>query len=143
MRVYLAAAMTNPGRDLAGVRGVLDCLESDGHVVPTRHVADPQGRAVDGALSDSQVARRDLDWVTRCDAMVAEVSTPSHGVGVEVAAALACAKPVLLVYRRGTPVSRLLLGLGGVETLAYTDVPEVRDGIRSFLTRVGGAPAAR
>jgi nucleoside 2-deoxyribosyltransferase len=142
MRVYLAAAMTHPGRDLAWIRVLLDCLEADGHEVPTSHVADARGREVDDPLTDRQVARRDLDWVAGCDALVAEISTPSHGVGVEVAAAIAAGKPVLLVYKRGTLVSRLLLGLDGVETFAFANADEARDGVRRFLASVAGAPAA-
>ena len=136
MRIYLAAAMTNAGRDLEAIKTLLGCLEADGHEVPTRHVADPLGREVEGELADADVGRRDLGWVAGCDALVAEVSTPSHGVGVEVAAALAGGKPVLLTYRRGTPVSRLLLGLPGVEAFAYKDARHVRDAVRRFLATV-------
>ncbi len=134
--MYLAAAMTHPGRDIGAIHALLACLDEDGHDVPTRHVADPRGRAVDGALSDGQVARRDLDWIARCDALVAEVSTPSHGVGVEVAAAVAGGKPVLLVYSVGTPVSRLLLGLHGVETFAYSSAHDAAERVRRFLASV-------
>jgi hypothetical protein len=135
MRIYLAAAMTNAGRDLDAIRTLLDCLEDDGHEVPTRHVASPLGREAEQDITDGVLARRDLDWVAGCDALIAEVSTPSHGVGVEVATAVACGKPVLLAYRRGLAISRLLLGLPGVEVLAYSGPVDVRDGVRDFLGR--------
>jgi nucleoside 2-deoxyribosyltransferase len=147
MRVYLAAAMTHTGRDLGAILALLRCLEEDDHAVPSRHVADPRGRGVEGPVTDSEIARRDLDWVAGCDALVAEVSTPSHGVGVEVATALAARKPVFLVYRCGTAVSRMLLGLPGVEALAYANVREACEGVRVFLAGVRAArtasPAAR
>jgi hypothetical protein len=136
MRIYLAAAMTHTGRDLGAIQALLQCLESEGHEVPTRHVSDPRGREVEGEISDVELARRDLGWVAGCDALVAEVSTPSHGVGVEVAAALAAGKRVLLAYRRGTVVSRLLLGLPEVEILAYANTSEACEGVRAFLARV-------
>jgi hypothetical protein len=136
MRIYLAAAMTHTGRDLGAIQALLQCLESEGHEVPTRHVSDPRGREVEGEISDAELARRDLGWVAGCDALVAEVSTPSHGVGVEVAAALAAGKRVLLAYRRGTVVSRLLLGLPEVEILAYANTSEACEGVRAFLARV-------
>lgn len=142
MRIYLAAAMTHSGRDLDAIKALLDCLEGDGHHVPSRHVADPRGREVEGDLSEAKLAQRDLGWVAGCDALVAEVSSPSHGVGVEVAAALAGGKPVLLVYRRGTPVSRLLLGLPGVEVVTYTDAREIDVAVWRFLARVQGSTAA-
>ena len=140
MRIYLAAAMTHADRDLEAIKTLLDCLEGDGHDVPSRHVADPRGR--EGEISEAELAGRDLGWVAGCDALVAEVSTPSHGVGVEVAAALAAGKPVLLVYRRGTPVSRLLLGLSGVQVVTYKDAREINEAVWRFLARVQGGPAA-
>ncbi|OFV79674.1 MAG: hypothetical protein A2Y78_05195 [Acidobacteria bacterium RBG_13_68_16] len=142
MRIYLAAAMTNADRDLDAVAAILDCLEGDGHDVPSRHVADPRGREVEGEISAAELARRDLGWIAGCDALVAEVSAPSHGVGIEVATALTGGKPVLLVYRRGTPVSRLLLGLPGVEVIAYRDATEIPGVVLRFLARVRGGPAA-
>ncbi|OYW02337.1 MAG: hypothetical protein B7Z61_11720, partial [Acidobacteria bacterium 37-71-11] len=113
--------MTNGARDLGAIRALLASIEGEGHEVPTRHVADPRGREVEGEATDAEVAQRDLAWVMSCDALVAEVSTPSHGVGVEVATALQHGIPVLLLHRRDAVVSRLMLGLTGVESAAYSD----------------------
>jgi hypothetical protein len=136
MRVYLAAAMTNPDRDLDLLGRVLEHIEAGGHVVPTRHIVAPDGKQRDSALTDAELARRDLDWIAGCDALVAEVSTPSHGVGVEVMAALARNMPVLLLRREGIPVSRLLLGLPGVVTASYRSVGEASAAIDGFLAGV-------
>ncbi len=133
MRVYLAAAMTNPNRDLPVIAAILACLEHAGHDVPTRHVADPQGRALDAELSDRELARRDLDWIAGCDALVAEVSTPSHGVGIEIGAATALGKPVLVLAREGIAVSRLLVGLTGVETFRYSGADDLARAVAAFL----------
>ena len=140
MRVYLAAAMTNPASDLAVVQALLATLEGLGHAVPTRHVADPGGRAADHRLSDRQLARRDLDWLAASDAVVAEVSAPSHGVGVEVTAAAAAGTPVLLLAREDVPVSRLLLGLEGVEAHTYRTAEEAAEQVRRFLSGFPAAP---
>lgn len=139
MQVYLAAAMTNPDRDLAIVQALLAFLEAAGHTVPTRHVADPNGRAADEVLSDRQLARRDLEWLAASDAVIAEVTTPSHGVGVEVTAAAAAGTPVLLLFRQGARVSRLLRGLEGVESRTYASTEAALDSARSFLAALAGA----
>ena len=133
MQVYLAAAMTNPDRDLVTIRRFLDAIEGGGHRVPTRHVADPGGKEADRRLTDAELAQRDLAWVAASDVLVAEVSTPSHGVGIEVMAALARSLPVLLLRRAGVPVSRLLLGLPGVFTAAYATADEGCAAIGVFL----------
>jgi len=142
MRVYVAAAMTNAGRDLATIRALVDHLEARHHEVPSRHVADPAGREPAAAITDRELARRDLAWITGCDALIAEVSTPSHGVGIEVGAALALGKPVLLLYRAGTIVSRLLLGLPRIEAAAYDRTDDIAGVVESFLGKVEAGPAA-
>jgi len=142
MRVYLAAAMTSEDRDTDAVRALRDHIESLGHEIPSRHVAEPTGRQMDSSLSNKQLAERDIAWVVGCDAVVAEVSTPSHGVGIEVA--LACSReiPVLLVYREGRRVSRLLLGLDGIRSAAYESQSDCTAAVAAFLSALAsGHPA--
>jgi 2'-deoxynucleoside 5'-phosphate N-hydrolase len=124
MRVYLAGAMTNPDRDLATLQAILSSIEAAGYDVPTRHIAFPDGRDRDLSITDRELADRDLSWLAESDALIAEVSTPSHGVGIEVANALMRHLPVLLLVRRGLQVSRLLTGLVGLETRPYATVDE-------------------
>lgn len=121
MRVYLAAAMTTPAAEIATVQALLAAFEDQGHQVPSRHVASPDAMRRDANLSDAQLAARDLAWLASCDAVIAEVSTPSHGVGAEILAAAAARLPVLALARRGVPVSRLLSGLPGVQLASYSD----------------------
>jgi hypothetical protein len=141
MRVYLAAAMTSPERDLAAIAALVEHLERAGHQVPTRHVGSPHGRELDAALTDEQLARRDLAWLAGSDALIAEVSAPSHGVGIEVMAAVQRLLPVLLLHRRGLRVSRLLLGLPYVRVLAYDDAAAAAAAVNDFLADVAGARA--
>jgi nucleoside 2-deoxyribosyltransferase len=82
-----------------------------------------------------QVYRRDLEWIEECDALVAEVSTPSHGVGYEIAYALERAKPVLCCARRGARVSKMLTGNDspGLRLIVYDGQDEVRSVVDAFL----------
>jgi len=141
MRVYLAAAMTSEDRDTDAVRALRDHVESLGHEIPSRHVAEPTGRQMDSSLSNAQLAARDIAWVVGCDALVAEVSTPSHGVGIEVALASFREIPVLLVYRKGRRVSRLLLGLDGIRAVAYESQSDCASAVAAFLAEFApGSP---
>jgi hypothetical protein len=143
MRIYFAAAMTNPARDLPTLAAIVKHLEAAGHAVPTRHVADPRGRELDAGLTDQELAQRDLGWLAGSDAFVAEVSAPSHGVGIEAMAAAQRLLPMLLLHRRGCTVSRLLLGLPFVTVASYGDVAEACSRIDGFLAAVGAASVAR
>ena len=88
MNIYFACAITG-GREFESVyQAITRTLLADGHEVPTAHLADPWAKAREGAVNPGEVFERDTSWIRGCDALVAEVSTPSHGVGFEVAYAL-------------------------------------------------------
>lgn len=137
MRVYLAAAMTSPNRELSAIQDLARALEANGLEVLTKHVADPKGKEHDRNLTDHQLAKRDLNWLRQANCLVAEVSTPSHGVGIEVMAAAQRGLPVLLLAREKTAVSRLLRGLPGVRFSWYRDGDDAVRIMMAFLQEVG------
>jgi 2'-deoxynucleoside 5'-phosphate N-hydrolase len=141
MRVYLSAAMTNPHRETEIIRALEQQILALGHVVLTPQIAAEDALGQDRHLSNAEVAQRDLALATSCDALLAEVSTPSHGVGIEVLAATQQAVPTLLLHRGAVRVSRLLLGLPGPTTVAYHSVQEAMDAASSFLEATGSARA--
>lgn len=128
--------MTSPNQELEVVRALLEALHLRGAQVPSAHVAQPDGKAADHALTDRELAQRDLNWLAQSHCLVAEVSTPSHGVGVEVMAAVTQKIPVLLLARQGAPVSRLLVGLPGVRFQRYTHVADAVGKLLAFLQEV-------
>lgn len=129
--------MTTPADEIAVVRRILAALEGQGHEVPSRHVADAAAAmAQDAQLSDAQLATRDLAWLAQCDALVAELTTPSHGVGIEVMAASAAGVPVLGLVRHGVNVSRLLRGLPRVRITTYQTTEQALAEVADFLGRL-------
>jgi nucleoside 2-deoxyribosyltransferase len=92
-------------------------------------------KAFEGQVSAREVYERDTDWIRTCEALVAEISTPSHGVGYEVAYALSLGKPVLCVYREGQPISKMLTGNSHptISVKSYHGPEEAIATIRSFL----------
>ena len=109
-----------------------------GHEVPTAHLADPAVMELEKVIEAAEVFGRDVRWIGECDALVAEVSTPSHGVGYEIAYALGLAKPVLCCFRRGTRVSKMITGNDspGLVVRDYGDVGEALEIVDTFLAGV-------
>ena len=135
MNIYFACSITG-GRDFEPVyRAIITALLADGHVVPTAHLADPRVKLFEGQVLPGEIYERDTAWIRACEALVAEVSTPSHGVGYEVAYALNLNKPVLCVYREGQPVSKMLTGNShpSISVKSYRDAEEAVAIIRAFL----------
>ncbi len=135
MNVYFACSLTG-GRADEGVYGqIVDHLLARGIEVPTAHLARPEVMALERVVDPQEVYLRDTDWIESCDAMIAEVSTPSHGVGYEIAYALNLKKPVLACFREGATVSKMITG-NRLETLvvrSYPDPPILLALIDAFL----------
>lgn len=110
MNIYFSCSVTGGRDDQTVYAAIVDALLSEGHQVPTAHLSSPDIMALEAVSSPNEVYQRDVAWVNGCDALVAEVSTPSHGVGYEIALALTLGKPVFCLYRRGTRISKMITG---------------------------------
>jgi nucleoside 2-deoxyribosyltransferase len=110
MNIYFACSLTG-GRDFEHVyQDLTAALLSDGHEIPTAHLAESNALAVEAAVSPRDVYERDVLWIRKANALVAEVSVPSHGVGFEIAFALNAEKPVLCLYQDGRKLSKMISG---------------------------------
>jgi len=116
MRVYLACTVRGERGGVLAGRVISARLEAHGHEVLTTHLLADDVESAESALTEEQVYRRDLEWLTQCDVLVAEASGSSYGVGFEVGYVLGRARGtgqrVLLVYdeARRHAVSRLITG---------------------------------
>jgi nucleoside 2-deoxyribosyltransferase len=116
MRIYLACTVRGERDGVLAGRAISQRLQAHGHEVLTTHLlADDVDRA-ESALTEAQVYRRDLEWLSQCDVLVAEASGSSYGVGFEVGYLIGRAREtrqrVVLVYdaARRHAVSRLITG---------------------------------
>jgi len=145
MRIYLACTVRGERAGVVAGRAICDRLEAHGHEVLTTHLlADDVDRA-EAALTEAEVYRRDLDWLTRCHVLVAEASGSSYGVGFEVGYVIGRAhqtrQRVVLVYNatRRQAVSRLIAG--NCDPACTTFAYETLDELVAFIDRELG-PAA-
>ncbi len=111
MNLYFAASI-RAGRELQPVyTALVRHLVQGGHTVLTEHVASQNVEADEGDMTDQEIYTQDVAFLDRSDAVVAEVTVPSLGVGYEIAYALHVRRaPVLCLCRAGTPLSAMLTG---------------------------------
>ena len=110
MRVYFACSITGGRRNEDVYQAMVAALEAAGHEVPTAVLARPEVMDLEKVTEPEDVFTRDFGWLKSSQALVAEVSTPSHGVGYEICTGLGMGIPVLCCYRRGETVSKMILG---------------------------------
>lgn len=116
MRIYLACTVRGNRDALAAARALCARLEANGHEILTKHLLDDDVDTQEASLDERAVFERDIRWLTSCDALVAEASGSSYGVGFEVGYVLGRApetgQRVYLLYRadRQGAISRLIPG---------------------------------
>jgi 2'-deoxynucleoside 5'-phosphate N-hydrolase len=135
MRIYFCGAIAGGRQNAAVYRIIVDHLEATGHDVLTKHVARPDVLTWERAKTPQEVYARDMAWLRQCDAVVAEVTSPSLGVGYEIATALHLGKPVLCVYREGIALTKLLTGNTepGIVVMGYFSEAMMLGAVDSFL----------
>ena len=110
MNIYFACSITG-GREFERIyQDLMAGLLADGHEIPTAHLAESNVLALEAVTSAREVYERDVIWIRKADALIAEVSAPSHGVGYEIAFALNLGKPVLCIHQQGRKISKMISG---------------------------------
>jgi nucleoside 2-deoxyribosyltransferase len=135
MRVYLACTVRGDRGGVRAGRAICDRLHRHGHEVLTTHLLADDVETAESKLTASDVYRRDLDWLTSCDVLVAEASGSSYGVGFEVGFVLgraqASGQRVVLLYdaARLDKVSRLIAGNcdASCTTFGYASIEELTE----------------
>lgn len=144
LRIYFSASISG-GRDNAPrYAALISALTHHGSVL-TEHIGSPDlsdgGEAGPG---DIEIYARDLAWLREADIVIAEVTTPSLGVGYEVARAAVMGKPVVGLFRpeSGRRLSAMIRGNPAIRVLEYAsaDDPEevARRAVVTAMAR-GGA----
>jgi len=132
MRIYFAGSIRG-GRDDVELYGrIIDLLSRHGHVL-TEHVGHLDLGEDD--LSDEAIFQRDMAWLDKADALVAEVTVPSHGVGYEIARAETLNKPTLCLHRPGPGrrLSALIAGNPGIACRSYHELADLPPVLEAFL----------
>jgi len=110
MKIYFSGSISGGREHEAIYQHLVVRLQAQGHDVLSAHVADPVAIEYEKDASPREVFERDVAWVDECEVMIAEVSTPSLGVGYEYGRAVQQGKPVLCVYRSGLRMSKMITG---------------------------------
>jgi nucleoside 2-deoxyribosyltransferase len=135
MMIYFCGAILGGRSDLAVYQHVVRYLQSKGHEVPTQHVANPDALQEERSLTARRVYARDEAWIRQSDLLIAEISTPSLGVGYEIGRGLQQGMPVLCLYRTGLEVSKMITGntAPNLQVQAYQDMEDLNRHIDRFL----------
>ncbi len=132
MQVYFARSIR--GQHAAGekifFKLIADTIKKRGHVLA---METPVDRSLYAHLDENSfIYERDIEWLDNSQAMIAEVSNPSLGVGFELCYALWQLKiPILAVASKDTNVSAMVAG--SLDVFFYRDRSDLEAQIEAFL----------
>lgn len=87
-------------------------------------------------ISPKEVFVRDTMGVKSSDIILAEVSKPSHGVGMEIMLAYMEGKRIILLAKKDVKLSALLEGIKDAVIIRYEDEEELLEKLRRELGEI-------
>jgi len=139
LKIYFAASIRGGRKDQNKYNELIGFLSSKVEVL-TEHVGDSSlGQTGEQDFTDKEIYQRDLEWLESADAVIAEVTNPSLGVGYELGIAEKLGKPVLCLYKDSsddTKLSAMVSGNQKFRTFLYHDLDQAKEEIVSFIHSV-------
>lgn len=134
-KIYFAGAIRGGRNDWAFYQEIVRVLREYGTVL-TEHVGSSELATTGEDMPDREIHDRDLGWLRDSDCLVAEVTTPSLGVGYEIGKATEWGKPVLCLYRGGPQrkLSAMIAGSDRVSVAPYNDLNDISRVIAAFFS---------
>jgi nucleoside 2-deoxyribosyltransferase len=136
MKIYFAGSIRGGRDDQAIYDELINYIKSKDIEVLCEHVGykdlSENGQNQDPAF----IHDRDLSWIQESDAIIAEVTNPSLGVGYELGKASEWQKPVLALFRStsGKSLSGMIRGSKALAVKDYTDISVAKKEIDIFLS---------
>lgn len=123
VKIYFAVPLI-ANRDLEKARQIAGILEKLGCEIISKWVLDS---SLSPAYTARSIYERDTSWVNNCELIVAEVSKPSHGVGMEIMLAHTLGKKVICIYEKNTTLSNLIRGMPGAVLVEYSSFSDLEE----------------
>jgi len=135
MKIYFAGSIRGGRDDAKLYLEIINELKKYGEVL-TEHVGDDDLRnSGETDKSDKFIHDRDMEWIRTSNIVIAEVTTPSLGVGYEIAMAIQLKKRVFCLFnkKRGNRLSAMISGSGYVQIHEYESFPDIQKSLSDIF----------
>jgi 2'-deoxynucleoside 5'-phosphate N-hydrolase len=136
MKIYFAGSIRGGRDDHELYFEIIEMLRDYGEVL-TDHVGNPELTEVGEILDDRTIHDRDLAWLREANCLIAEVTTPSLGVGYEIGKATEWNKRVLCLFRpsQTRKLSGMIAGSEQVRVREYQSRADLNGIFAEFFAR--------
>jgi nucleoside 2-deoxyribosyltransferase len=136
MKIYFAASIRGGREDRDIYFSLIQELRKFGTVLTEHFGHESLTDQGDKDITVENIYTRDMDWVREADVIVAEVTTPSLGVGYEIGQAESMKKPVVCFYRKieGKSLSAMISGNSYLKVIDYIDIEDATQKIKTLFS---------
>ena len=138
MKIYFAASITGGRGNQEISKEIIDYLKKYGNVL-TEHIGDANLTLLgEKGISEEFIFTRDINWVKESDVVIADVSTPSLGVGYEISLSENLGKNLLCIYKNqeGKKLSAMISGNKNILLKTYDTIEEAKKIIDEFFEQL-------
>ncbi len=135
MNIYFAGSIRGGRDDQEYYYRIIEMLKDFGEVL-TEHIGSKSlDSSGEDLLPSEKIYCRDIEWLQRSNFLVAEVSSPSLGVGLEIGYAIKDNIPVLCLFREenGKRLSAMIEGNPEVTVRTYKSIKEIPGILLAFF----------
>ena len=133
-KVYFACSIRGGRSDAVIYKKLVDVINQHAKVL-TEIFVDGKLTAAGMNKPAKVIWHNDISWIEQADAVIAEVTNPSLGVGYEIAKAETMGKSVLCLYRpsKERRLSAMIQGSPSVTVVEYRQLKTASHAIQAFL----------
>jgi len=135
-KIYFSGSIRGGRQNIDIYHEIIEYLKSYGQVL-TEYVGDHYlAQEGEKHLTNQQIYKHDLAWLAKADLIIAEVTTPSLGVGYEIAMAVELNKPILCLYQpdKQKELSAMIAGCPNLTVACYKTLKQAKEAIDHFLS---------
>lgn len=128
MKIYFAGAIRGGRENWNFHSKLIQYLSKYGQVL-TEHIGDGKLTELgETSVPDEKIYNRDMAWIKESDVVIADVSTPSLGVGYEISQAQNLGKKILCLYKN-QPDKRLSAMISGNPNIKVVKYETLEDAV--------------
>lgn len=139
-KIYFCGSIRGGRNDVSLYQDLIRFMKEKGFRVLTEHIASPEVFGLEVKKTDHEIWLEDMSWLNESDFVIAECSTPSLGVGYELAVAKHLKKPTFVFARRTErehSLSAMIAGDPYYNVRMYSDDAEILAELEKVLSAEG------
>ena len=134
MKIYFSGSISGGRQDSHTYEKIIEILKNYGEVL-TEHIGNKSLSNLGENRSPEYIYERDINFVKESDVVIADVTTPSLGVGYEIAYAEKLGKKVFCLYRltEGKMLSFMIMGNPNCKVFTYKNEEDILEILKEIF----------